>query len=142
MSVRNFKSIFIISLLMILFIGNVGINIFKHVCSEDGTSISYFIQNEHECETHVVKEAACCHISSEKDDDCCSDSVEYFKVDLDFYQSQDDVYLNLGPALAANTFAFGIEVFRAERLYIAHLYDDPPIYSPKISRIKKQVFII
>lgn len=117
-------------------------NIFKHVCLEDGISVSYFVQNEHECKMHDEVQHACCHKPVEKDNDCCTDIIEYFQVDLDYYESIDVLNFDFIPAIPNSIFNFERILIESESAKIAHLYDDPPPHSPKVLRIQQQVFII
>lgn len=117
-------------------------NIFKHVCLEDGVSVSYFVQNTHDCDQHEHVEPACCHKPLEKEKDCCTDIVEYFKVDLDYYESIEGLNFDFIPAAPASIFKFERVLIVCEPAKVSHLYDDPPFHSPKVLRIQKQVFIV
>ena len=65
---KSIKSILIITGLLLLFVGNVGVNVFKHVCQENGVWTSYFVKtaDDHCGDKHEAKKAvkSCC--SSEK----------------------------------------------------------------------------
>lgn len=76
------RTIVIYSLLLVLFAGNVGINVFTHICREDGVSVSYFINaGEDHCHRKMAEEeSSCCHEDQpSKDDDCCNDEVRYIQ---------------------------------------------------------------
>lgn len=139
---KNFKSIFLISFLLMLFIGNVGINIFKHACLESGVSVSYFIQNEHDCDSHRAKVNACCKAPSKKNNDCCTESVEYINVELDFFEPEYEFNFDFISVKTPDFYTCGEAVVEFEKSYIAHLYDDPPPLPSKFSRIRNQRFII
>ena len=125
-----------------LFIGSVGINIFKHACLDNDVSVSFFVQNEHECGKHEVKIDACCHSLPEKDHGCCTDIVELFKIDLDFFETNDMLNFVSTKAIPNKTFLFEQSPVGFEKAYITHLYDDPPPHSPNFLRICNQRFII
>jgi len=87
---KYFRTIFILGLLSLLFVGNIGVNVFKHVCSEEGISVSYIVdRGEERCANHAIQPdlPPCCHSDEEKKkDDCCSDEVLYFKLHVDAEQ--------------------------------------------------------
>jgi hypothetical protein len=125
-----------------LFIGNVGINVFKHVCLEDGVSVSYFVQNEHDCDSHAQKVDACCHTLTEKKKDCCTDSIEYVNVELDFFESEDELHFGFIPENPTKLALFEQVTLGFNQRCFTRLYDDPPPYSSKYLRIRHQLFII
>ncbi len=140
---RNLKSIILLSFLLVLFVGNVGVNIFKHVCAEDGVSISYFIQGPDECEEHHDIEPACCSESaSDKDDDCCSDIVSYLSVELDYFESFDSIDIDPMQLATIVNFSFDFNSVGFKEVYVAHTYDDPPPKDSQTTRISYQVFLI
>ncbi len=144
---RNIKSILILGFLLILFVGNVGVNIFKHVCAEDGISVSYFVQTAEECNNHDEILTSCCSASKgtfedQFEDDCCSDIVAYFNLKLDYFESYDS--FNFSPLLGASIHDFSVnfQSFGFEEVYVAHTYEDPPPIGSQSMRIARQVFII
>lgn len=87
---KYLRTIFLLGLLSLLFVGNIGVNVFKHVCSEEGVSVSYLVNrgSEH-CANHAIQQELppCCHSEEKKKkDDCCSDEVLYFKIHIDAEQ--------------------------------------------------------
>jgi hypothetical protein len=86
--IMNFLRVFYTSIIILfVFIGNIGVNVFTHSCKEDGESHSIFVKIEHEC--GADKDIpSCCKKESEKKD-CCSDEVSFFKVKFDFFHSYD-----------------------------------------------------
>lgn len=83
------KNTILLGLIVFFFAGNVGLNIFKHVCSEDGESISYVVNTAGEsCDNHHEEENVppCCKVSHEDDNDCCKDEFQYVKLKFDAEQ--------------------------------------------------------
>lgn len=86
---ERFKSVILIGLITFFFAGNVGLNIFKHVCSEDGESVSYVVNTAGEsCDNHhdVENVPPCCQVSHDDKDDCCKDEFQYVKLKFDAEQ--------------------------------------------------------
>ena len=91
------KNSLIFCLIIVSFIGTIGISVFQHSCSEDGVFIAYFINTNTHCEvTETVEELpTCCQKEQKKTfsskqaikKDCCNDEVSYFKVSLDYYST-------------------------------------------------------
>lgn len=140
---RSIKSILLLGFLLVLFVGNVGVNIFKHVCAEDGVSVSYFVQNEDECNDHHETLPSCCTESEDDlEDDCCSDIVSYFNVKLDYFESFDSFDFAPLQFASIGEFNFNFQSLGFEEVYVAHTYDDPPPNDSQTIRITQQVFII
>lgn len=143
---KSFKSIFIITGLFLLFVGNVGVNVFKHICEEDGVWTSFFVKTvENHCDseddfTNHVK--SCCPSEKEKEDnDCCKDQTEFFKINLDFYNDPSIVI----PATLAvvNTFSFDFILNETQKDYYTSKYvNPPPKKAGKDILIQHQVFLI
>ena len=80
------KSILVLTLIVFTFLGNVGVNVFTHSCKEDGVFRSYFVQTQNHCIDHVIESVPpCCEKKVIKDDGCCNDEVEVYKVNFDFF---------------------------------------------------------
>lgn len=72
-----------------LFVGSVGLDVFKHICQDDGISVAYVINTIDHCDDHKEELPPCCE--EEKEDDCCDDEVEHIQMKLDFFQDQDEI---------------------------------------------------
>ena len=121
--------------------GNIGVNVFKHICKEDGVLVSYFVNaSDSHCEDHDKDLPPCCE-KEKKDKDCCNDEVEYFKIKLDFSNSNDD-YTGVNsidsPALSQ---IFDVEFTTLEEYYSSRYVNPPPISGREIL-LNKQVWII
>ena len=101
-AVNPITRISIIAFVLFAFVGNIGVRVFTHSCSEDGIFRSYFIENQAHCSDDQVEKTLppCCQKALKTDcgevlkEDCCSDKVDVFKVTLDFF-SWDKVDLDL-----------------------------------------------
>lgn len=132
-------------LLILLFVGNVGVNVFKHICKEDGTIVSYvFNESEEHCGMHTEKEEQppCCHDdkSSDEEDDCCSDVVEYFKLKVESdAPSADDDSSNVQTvftSVASVDFIIGVYDYYTSK------YVNPPPPDSREILYQKQVWVI
>jgi outer membrane receptor for ferrienterochelin and colicins len=96
-AVKVVKSIFLLFGILLLFVGNIGVDVFRHICEKEGTSVSYFIPAEDHCAEIESKIPSCCQESDfgfqsnncnkQKKKDCCDEEVEFYQLKLDFYQN-------------------------------------------------------
>lgn len=70
-----------------LFVGSIGLDVFKHICQDDGVSVAYIFNTIDHCDDHHIEVPPCCE--KEDNDDCCDDEVEYIQMKLDFFQDQE-----------------------------------------------------
>ena len=95
--VRTVLGIFLIAFILL---GNSGLRVFKHSCEQDGTLTSYILPPNDHCQEKEVEElpsccqkevtqVSCCDSASMDDDDCCTDEVDIYTVDFDFFQDND-----------------------------------------------------
>ena len=78
------KSILLGFAVLLLFVGNIGIDVFKHICEEDGVSVAYVINTIDHCEEHIEDLPPCCE--DQQKDDCCDDEVAYYQLKLDYFE--------------------------------------------------------
>lgn len=93
--VNPVKSIFLFVSALFLFVGTIGVDMFKHVCEEDGMEVSYFVKDDSVCDSHEHDEhiadkgmheahqSSCCEEDSETKG-CCTTEVKHVQVKLDF----------------------------------------------------------
>lgn len=143
---KQLKSILIITGLLLLFVGNVGVNVFKHICAEDGVWTSYFVKtaDDHcENEKEAVEHAKIC-CSQEKEEqkkDCCNDKTEYFKINLDFFNDPSiDIPISTAIVIPAN-FVFVFHETQKD-YYTTNYINPPPKKVGKEILIQHQVFLI
>lgn len=134
------KSIVLLLALFLLFAGNVGVNVFKHICEEDGVTVSYFFKpgDEH-CQDHLDELPICCK-KEEKKKDCCDDEVEYFKINLDYYNAQSKTAQHLAFVYSTQNYSVGSNL--PEINYNISNYVHPPPLSGRAKLIFKQVLVI
>lgn len=135
-------------LIAFTFLGNVGLRVFTHSCEEDGVFRSYFVELQDHCEDKEQEvlppccqkeKANSCEVKIE--DDCCSDQIDVYKINLDYFSE----YSVSAPDLAlAETFSF--DWFQPEFNSAAydpkHFIHPPPLRSGREILIHNQVFRI
>jgi hypothetical protein len=139
--VKHVKYIVLALSLFLLLAGNIGVNVFKHICEKDGVSVSYFFNYGHDhCEEDKEDLPTCCKKAVEKKKDCCDDEVEQIKIDFDFAKANDnEVCLPL-------TTIYSVQGEKAHNTeladhYISNYVNPPPPDSRRIL-VLKQVYII
>jgi hypothetical protein len=85
---KQIRIVCTILLIHFVFIGNIGVNVFTHSCSEDGTFTSIIVKADGDCEDHAEETDACCD-EEEIEDDCCKDEVKVYHVKFEYYDSYD-----------------------------------------------------
>jgi hypothetical protein len=93
---RLLRLFFTIGVILFVFVGNIGINVFIHSCKEDGIMQSYFLKSEEHCtgiscneENKTVK--LCCN-KIKKKEGCCSDEIKTYHVRFDYFEAQDTIF--------------------------------------------------
>jgi len=138
--VRLLKSIVLVLALLLLLVGNVGVNVFKHICEEDGVTVSYFFKSSEEhCQEHIEELAACCK-KEEKKKDCCDDEVEFFKIKLDYYNAESKTAQQLQFAILGQHRIGYSEAPRIDHKVSNYVY--PPPLSGREILIFKQVLVV
>ena len=79
------RSYILLTIIPLLFLGNVGFDVFKHTCKEDGVTTAYVINTIDHCEEHLEELPPCCQ-EKHKKDDCCDDEISFFQIKLDYFQ--------------------------------------------------------
>lgn len=73
-------------LMTLLLASNVGIPVYKHVCSEDGVFTSFFVPNETHCgadSQQHKKETTCCEEET-KEKGCCHNETKIYKLQEEY----------------------------------------------------------
>lgn len=73
------KTLILIFLSALLFLGNIGIPVFTHACEEDGIFTSFFINQENHCSEERPDLPPCCQ--KEKKKNCCHDEKTVVQLD-------------------------------------------------------------
>lgn len=139
------RSAILLSLLTVFLLGNIGINVFKHICQEDGVSISYILdRGEEHCGNHHehTELPPCCQAGDQEEkEDCCDDEVYYLKLQVDanqhaaFHFQMQATVVEL-PGIVSAEF-----IPSTDKRISARLEDPPPISGKEIL-IRKQVWNI
>jgi len=136
----RFRAYLIGLVISLLFIGNVGVDVYKHICKEDGVAVSYLINTIDHCDDKHQHEKPCCQ-EEEKQNNCCDDEMSYFQIKLDFFESYaPSIYHFNGhipvdlawcePAITLNTKWHNVD------------YTDPPPLSNSERQSYLQLYII
>lgn len=121
-SVNWVKTILLSSILSLLFLGNIGMDVFKHICEEDGVSVAYVFNTIDHCDSHVDELPPCCQEEHEEKD-CCDDEVDHFQIKLDFFQQTVDIQF---VDIAVNPIFVFYEKVLVEQPFISYTDTDPP----------------
>lgn len=129
------RNVFILSVISLLLVGSAGIDVFKHICKEDGVTVSLFVEADHHCKQEAV---SCCSGHDEKD--CCDDEVQRVQIQPQYF---NDFFL---PQFA---------IVQLQEVQIHHYesnepveefslasYPQPPPLSGRQILSKKQVWVI
>lgn len=83
------KSTVLLISAVFLFLGTIGVDVFSHICDENGMAVSYFVEDESVCKSHKhdqhqdAHQNSCCG-EKEEDRSCCETTVTHVQVKLDF----------------------------------------------------------
>jgi len=132
-TVHSITRISIILFVLFVFLGNIGIRVFTHSCSEDGIFRSYFVENQSHCSDEKVEKSLppCCQKALKTDcgenleEDCCTDEVDVFTIAFDYF-SWEKVTLQIADWPNAHFLFTASSEFipRSEQQTI--FYDPPP----------------
>lgn len=108
-----------------LFVGSVGVSVFKHICEEEGMMLSYMVdQSDEHCSDEEV--SCCSEEQEEEENDCCRDEFEFHSIKLDFHHSLD-ISIPIGSvALASPFFVYELPVMGAPISAVAYCNPPPP----------------
>lgn len=129
-----------------LFVGNIGVNVFQHICKEDGVMTSYFVKTgddhcENKREIHQHQKSCCSSEKEDKKKDCCNDQTEFFKIDLDFFNDPSISIPTASLVFIPSNYVFVFNETQKE-YYTTNYIKPPPSNSGRDILIKHQVFII
>lgn len=107
-----------------LFVGSVGISVFKHICEEEGMMLSYMVnQSDEHCGDDEV---SCCTEEKEEENDCCRDEFEFHSIKLDFHHSVDIAIPVASANLASPFFVYEEPLVRAPLSAVSYCNPPPP----------------
>lgn len=147
---KRFRLISVFLLVTVVLLGSIGVTAFKHVCSKNGASISYFIPVSHHCKDEkkiaVDKKISCCknnsvfsksEVTIEKKP-CCSNAVDYIYLDSD-RTNPEPAQLNLSfeGSIFNNVF-----FINGSSTFINTCYRGPPPAPLLVTLAKLQTYII
>lgn len=124
----------------LLFTGAVGIDVFTHICKEDGIEKAFVINTIDHCESEQEDLPDCCQSDDHDDeDDCCDDEIEHYQVESDYSNSSslDFPLINHPSAIRAFSFDFSISVLDELMVFYGIDSGPPPLLvSERLSRIQ------
>ncbi len=144
------KPILFSALIIYLFIGNIGLSIFKHYCEEDGLFTAYIFNSNDHCENETTDSILpdCCKKNkidskqSQFKDDCCSDEYKCFKISLDYFNGKEDFCAD---DFLISSASLSEIVFSHQRFYHKRTIkynNPPPKFHGRTLLVKNQVFRI
>ena len=130
------RSMFILSIVSLLLLGSAGIDVFKHICKEDGITVTLFVEAEHHCKEEV--QSSCCLGHDEKD--CCDDEVELVQIQPEYYNDFLTPECIIEIAQETDIYCAGEKLILEEDYISSH--PQPPPFSVKRRLSTNQVWII
>jgi hypothetical protein len=137
MRLAQLISIFFMAL---LFTGAVGIDVFTHICKEDGIEQAFVINTIDHCESEQEDLPDCCQSDDHEDeDDCCDDEIQHYQVESDYSNSSSlDFPLTNHPS-AIRRFSFDFSISVLDELMVFYGIDSGPpplLVSERLSQIQ------
>jgi len=138
------RSGFLILLAALLFLVNVGIPVFEHICSKEGVFNSIIFKSTH-CEQKQFNLTSCCQKLKAKKNDCCHNETKIIKLKADYTATFNKIGFELIGIYDLKNTAIVYEVPISNDKVAINSFSgkDPPtlLYGRKIL-IKNQVFRI
>ena len=135
-----FRAFYTGLIILFVFIGNIGINIYTHSCEEDGEFHSVLIKVQHSCEEDEEK-PSCCKAESKKSD-CCKDEVNFFKVKFDYFNKTSVKVPSSILSLTTNVEYSIVLAFKESTFLNIYPSQPPPKPSGREILVLNQVFLI
>lgn len=119
-----------IGLMVLVFLGSIGIPLYRHSCSHEQVTIQTLFTMSDHCEEEAEEEKSCCEkrIPDEAvSDNCCSDEVQRLSLSFDYFESahyQYPVWIAQAPLLTE--FQFTPEIIYADEPIVVFQITKPP----------------
>jgi hypothetical protein len=136
------RAVTICFLVLLLFLGNIGVPVYTHICKEEGSFISLFYQDNSHCEKKQQKLPLCCRKKQEKD--CCHNESKIYKLQSEFSFSSVKIHFET-PIIIEEKLTFcSLLNFQIKALETKQFSgtDPPPLIYGRRMLIKNQVFRI
>jgi len=119
------KTLTLLFLSLLLFLGNIGIPVFTHACEEDGVFTSFFIQQQNHCQDEEVSNLPpCCQ--KEKKKNCCNDQKTVLQLDEKYVQSQTLSVPTFAFICPDHTAVFSYHGSQTKGISVVETWEDPP----------------
>lgn len=82
-----------IGLILVVFLGSIGIPLYRHSCSHEQITIQTLFTMSDHCEEETEEEDACCAkaiVDESADDNCCTDEIKRLSLSFDYFESDHD----------------------------------------------------
>lgn len=104
---KLFRIFYTFIIILFVFIGNIGVNVYTHSCEEDGEFHSLLVKINHNCGGEDNK-SSCCN-ETQEESGCCKDDVNFFKVKFDYFEISN-IQISSSPLFLSPNFKSGIIV--------------------------------
>lgn len=134
------KQVVLIFFAFLLFFGNIGISVFKHICEDAGVSTSYFL-----AKNKCVDEAgidSCCDEKEDDEKNCCSDELQIIQIQEKYLQNYSNLLFLTPEFEASNLFTTIFLKFSYRDKLVAKKLKAPPPKSGKSILLKHHVLRI
>lgn len=131
------RNAFILGIVSLLVLGSVGIDVFKHICKEDGVTVTLFVEADHHCKEE--KQDSCCSGHDEKD--CCDDEVECVQIQPEYFNDFFSPEFSLVTLRTAQVYPILAGEYSKEENVVQN-YAKPPPKTGREILTNKQVWII
>jgi hypothetical protein len=120
-----------IGLILVVFLGSIGIPLYRHSCSHEQITIQTLFTMSDHCGEETEEEDACCAktIADESaDDNCCTDEIKRLSLSFDYFESHHyQPPFWLGEVPSAIAFRFPTEIVVSdESLIVCQITEPPP----------------
>jgi hypothetical protein len=118
------KTLTLLFLSLLLFLGNIGIPVFTHACEEDGIFTSFFIKQQNHCQEEQSDLPPCCQ--KEKKKNCCNDEKTVVQLNEKYVQSQALSVPTFAFICPAKTAVFSFHGSQTKEISVVQTWEDPP----------------
>jgi hypothetical protein len=126
-------------LTLFVFFGTIGVDVFSHICNEDGVEVSYFVASVDDCDDHhELEKKSCC--DEEPEDDCCTTEQDHLQLKLDYFHA-----FHISPVVVPSSDWFGLNFIEIDLPTVRNelvRQNLPPPDSGREILIRKQYWLI
>lgn len=127
---------------MLIFSGSIGFDVFKHICSKEGVTISLFDKADAHCPSEVHDVPSCCKKEKEEEKGCCTDEEEIVQLKFDYFQKVKNWSFKSIPLEKKSPAIINIALITEEEKAIEKYWLPPPPLPQSTKRALIQVYTI